>query len=285
MNYNRALYRLTQKILTLLMARANFRISHTTLLRDELVPPAEKRILRDISLRVHRNDGMYLPASGRHYFSVGLSALRCIERAIADRNGAGPVRSILDFPCGYGRVCRFLRVRFPEALIAAYDLDRAARRFCARAFGARPVGLDRDVTRLSGDLPANGRFDIIWCGSLLTHLDALPAERLLAFFHDRLAPGGVCVFTTHGRFAHQVIRDNKFLYALTAPAQQKILAGFETRGYGYADYDNSPGYGVSLATAERMREIAGAAGDWRETLYVNQGWDNHQDVWAYTRDG
>jgi SAM-dependent methyltransferase len=284
MNYNRALYRLAQKILTLLMARANFAISQRALLSDELVPDRDKNLLRAISIRVHRNDGMYLPASGRHYFSAGLSAVRCLERALAGRNGRGPVRTILDFPCGYGRVCRFLRARFPGAEIAAYDIDRTARNFCVRAFDARPVRSDTSFSRLEGKLPPGGRFDLIWCGSLLTHLDERAAVCLLRLFCDWLAPEGVCVFTTHGRFAHDIILNHKFYYALTTKAQQKILTEFEACGYGYADYDNSPGYGVSLAATERMRDMARAAGRWREIFYLNQGWDNHQDVWAFTRD-
>lgn len=272
MNYNRALYRLAQKILTFLMARANFLISHRGLLTDELLPRRDKRLLRSVSLRVHRNDGMYIPASGRHYFSVGLSAVRCIERALAGGNGRRPVRRILDFPCGYGRVCRFLRVRFPDADITVYDTDRAARRFCARAFNVRSLRPDQD------------RFDLIWCGSLLTHLDERSSARLLRRFHRLLAPGGICVFTTHGRFAHSIIRDHKFTYALTVRAQEKILAEYRETGYGYADYDNSPGYGVSLAASEKIRGLAGEAGHWHETFYLNQGWDNHQDVWAYVKD-
>ncbi len=278
MNYNRALYRLAQKILTFLMARANLLISHRGLLTDELLPRRDKRLLRSVSLRVHRNDGMYIPASGRHYFSVGLSAVRCIERALAGRNGRGPVRRILDFPCGYGRVCRFLRVRFPDAEIAVYDTDRAARRFCARAFNVHCLRPNHDLVR------PRGRFDLIWCGSLLTHLDERSAVRLLNLFHRLLAPGGMCVFTTHGRFAHSMIRDHKFNYALTARAQKKILAEYHETGYGYADYDNSPGYGVSLAASEKMRGLAGEAGEWREAFYLNQGWDSHQDVWAYVKD-
>ncbi len=74
MNYNRALFRLTQKILTMLLARANLQISHKSLLTDSLVPRRDRTLLRNVSLRIHRNDGMYLPASGRHYFGAGLSA-------------------------------------------------------------------------------------------------------------------------------------------------------------------------------------------------------------------
>jgi SAM-dependent methyltransferase len=227
---------------------------------------------------------MYIPASGRHYLTVGLSALRCIERALACRNGRGPVRSILDFPCGYGRVSRFLRVRFPNAVIAACDIDKAARDFCARTFGAFTLFSDRTFNGLYGAPSLPACFDLIWCGSLLTHLDARDSRRLLTLFYDNLAPGGVCVFTTHGRFVHQGIVENNIWYALTASARSRILDGYRADGYGYADYDNSPGYGMSLATSERIRALAAEAGDWRETFYLNQGWDRHQDVWAYTRE-
>ncbi len=43
------------------------------------------------------------------------------------------------------------------------------------------------------------RFDLIWCGSLITHIDEWAAVDLLDFFCRHLADRGVCVFTTLGQ--------------------------------------------------------------------------------------
>ena len=58
-----------------------------------------------------------------HYFGVGADALRIIVTALID-GLREPPRTILDFPCGSGRVTRHLRAFFTEADIFACDLYR-----------------------------------------------------------------------------------------------------------------------------------------------------------------
>ena len=108
-------------------------------------------------------DGMYDGRDG-HYVSVGLSALRAIEDALGD--APAPPRRILDLPCGHGRVTRVLRARFPEAAITVCDLDRGGVDFAAARFGARGVYSVEDFRAL--DL--GEAYDLIWVGSLVTHL-------------------------------------------------------------------------------------------------------------------
>jgi SAM-dependent methyltransferase len=69
-----------------------------------------------------------------HYLRVGLSALEAIE---AGMFGAPEPQTILDLPCGFGRVTRMLRARYPEAAITVCDLDRPGVDFSAATFGAR----------------------------------------------------------------------------------------------------------------------------------------------------
>ena len=75
-----------------------------------------KHIVTEISA----NDDMFISegyahvSEGEaHYLGVGLSALNNIETAISKR-GLAKVRTILDMPCGYGRVTRVLRVAYPD---------------------------------------------------------------------------------------------------------------------------------------------------------------------------
>ena len=75
--------------------------------------------------------------------------------------------NILDLPSGYGRVMRFLKAEFPEAALTACDVIREGVDFCARTFGARAIYGKEDPSELELD----ERFDLIWCGSLLTHVD------------------------------------------------------------------------------------------------------------------
>jgi SAM-dependent methyltransferase len=100
-----------------------------------------------------------------HYLSVGLSGLRIMRLAL-EIAGATDPKAILDLPCGHGRVLRHIRVAFPAARITACDLDRDGVDFCVREFGVNGVY----SSSKPAEIPIGDQFDLIWCGSLLTHL-------------------------------------------------------------------------------------------------------------------
>jgi SAM-dependent methyltransferase len=242
---------------------------------DPSVSNQEKALLAQISLRVHPNDEMYIPFDARHYLSVGLSALGCIETALQKSDAKPQVKSLLDFPCGHGRVLRFLRARFPDAAITASELNPSALEFCKDNFRVTTVVSNTDFNKLS----VVGRFDLIWCGSLLTHVDEKSAGTLLKFFYDHLAPGGRCLFTTHGKSVVDTIRNTGNVYGLGKQARSELLSQYDACGYGYGDYSNSPGYGVSVTTSERMLSIARSVGSWKNISFLERGWADHQDVY------
>ena len=258
----------------------SFRSATKKLASADTLTHEEKALVYHVSARVHPEDTMYAVSSDEEYLSAGLSALRCIQYCLNYLNNHKKVRSILDFPCGYGRVLRFLRARFPDADVTVSDIDREAVDFCTRVFAAIPEMSNRDFTRLS----IARRFDLIWCGSLITHIDEAAATHLLRFFLDHLAPGGVCVFTTHGQRAVNSIQENLHTFGLTEDAQQQLVSGFYESGYGYADYPNGHG-AISVVSRERMRSIACSVGRWKEVCYLEHGWDNLQDVYSFSLEG
>ena len=243
------------------------------------VSPEDRALLSRVSLTLDPVDTMFMSGQADHYLSVGLSASQCVRAALARTHLAGRIDSVLDFPSGYGRVLRFLRAMFPDAAIAAAEVDDRALRFCKRAFNAEPV---RSGDELSRVLP-NRQFTLIWCGSLLTHFDEAAGTRLLRFFCDHLSPGGVCLVTTHGRQPVDAMAAGTAAYGLTGSARRQVVEGFLASGYGYADYDVSTGYGVSAISRDRMGELARATGNWQEGLFLEHGWDAHQDVYAFVK--
>ena len=68
-----------------------------------------------------------------HYLNVGLSAIDAIDHALSKKNAAKEVVSVLDLPCGYGRVTRTLRCRFPSAQFTVCDLEKKVSEIFARA--------------------------------------------------------------------------------------------------------------------------------------------------------
>jgi SAM-dependent methyltransferase len=240
---------------------------------------AERSLVDRLRLQFHVADGMYERGKALHYLSAGLSASRCISAALSSRPTQYPIETILDFPSGYGRVLRYLRAMFPTTSIMAAEIEPRALTFCERSFSVTPLLSKEDV----GGLSLPHRFDLIWCGSLLTHIDATSAIKLLRFFHDNLTDRGLCVFTTHGQRSIEWIKQQQVSYGLPGDRQRKVVEGFEETGYGYADYLKMQGYGISVASRERMLELAKAAGNWEETFFRECGWDNCQDVYAFAK--
>jgi methylase of polypeptide subunit release factors len=86
----------------------------------------------------HRQFDAASAVTARQYLAVGLSAVRCVDNTLKiSRTKA--VRTILDLPCGHGRVLRFLKVAFPEARVVACDIDATAVSFCKRTFSVEAI--------------------------------------------------------------------------------------------------------------------------------------------------
>ncbi len=247
------------------------------LLSDPSLSETNRALLQRVSSRIYYRDGMY-HGDGRHYYKVGLSATACIEAALAGAGIQDP-RAILDFPCGSGRVLRFLVHRFPAAEFTACELDRGPVEFCVRTFGARPAFSSLNLDEVSLDR----KFDLIWCGSLVTHLDEPGIVSLLKLFARHLAEGGLMIFTTHGDFVQRRIPTRDFDYGLDQEQIDRIGNDYGATGYGFEDYPQEKGYGVSLTSPAWIRARVSELGGLREVFFRERAWDDHQDVFGLVR--
>jgi SAM-dependent methyltransferase len=227
-----------------------------------------------VSRDIAPGDEMFT-GNAEHYFDVGASAARCIESALhTARLPRSSIRRILDLPCGHGRVMRFLQQAFPQAELTACDLNADGVAYCAKAFGAVPVVSKEDV----GAIPLAGGYDLIWCGSLLTHLTEAKCADFLRLFHRVLRPGGLAVFTTHGRLCERELAAGKNRHQLEPAQIATLLAQYRTTGFAYVDYVSHPGYGFSLShPAFVLNRLIDPAG-WRLVGYHENGWDQRQDA-------
>lgn len=247
------------------------------LLLDDPTLSAEQRdLLERVEPRISPGDGMYT-GNGAHYFKVGLSAIACIEAAIEGAELAS-VSRVLDLPCGHGRVLRFLVQRFPNAEFTASDLDRKGVDFCARTFGVKGVYSQSNLSELALD---HG-FDLIWCGSLITHLDSKGIRELLAFFARHLSSAGLLVFTTHGERVVERLQKKEFEYGINDQDVSALIASFREKGFGFADYPGASGYGISLSSPEWIRAETRKLG-LNEVTFREHGWDEHQDVYGFVK--
>jgi SAM-dependent methyltransferase len=200
------------------------------------------------------------------YLGVAETAIAQIAHAMA-LTGRTECRRILDLPCGHGRVLRALRAVFTDAELVACDINRDGVDFCAAQFGALPVYSTPDPR----DIPLDGAFDVIWVGSLLTHLDAPRCRAFLRFLCARLAPNGLLLVSSHGRNAvRRWPREDGRL--------AQIRSGFEQKGFGYADHAGTSGYGTSAFTAAWLADELYDHDDVMLIGYAERGLADHQDL-------
>jgi SAM-dependent methyltransferase len=230
----------------------------------------------DVIREISPNDRMVTPRYPDTYFLWGASALRCIQIAM-EAVGKGEVATILDFPCGHGRVLRTLKAAYPNASLTACDIDRDGVDFCQETFGAKGVYSDDDLS----SVPLGGGFDLIWVGSLFTHLPAARWAPFLNFLVDRLAPEGILVFTTHGAWYAERIRENASpLGGVSQDTQFGMLRSFDEAGFGFAGYPERDAYGLSLSAPSAVAGYLQRPNGLRLVLYLERGWRGHQDVVA-----
>jgi hypothetical protein len=93
----------------------------------------------------------------------------------------------------------------------------------------------------------------------------------------------VCIFSTHGATAVSWLQSGKFEYHLSHRAQESLLSQVTDRGFGYVNYDGTNGYGVAMVERDRMIGLAGQVGKWSLTAFLESGWHNFHDVYAFTK--
>lgn len=244
---------------------------------DSSLNEAERQAVRSINTRIFFDDVTYT-GNGDHYFRVGLNALALIEQAMSAA-GIRAVGNVLDLPSGSGRVLRFLVPRFPNATFIACDLHRVEADFCADTFGAVADYSKPDLAQVNFPV----KFELIWCGSLATHLDASATRNLMQLFSRNLAPGGLAVFTTHGEEVVRRMKQQEFDYGIPEQQLPALINSYRDTGYGYADYPGVGGYGVSLSTPDWVRASAREIGGLKEVFFRAHGWDKHQDVFGFVK--
>jgi SAM-dependent methyltransferase len=220
-------------------------------------------------------DDKMFGGNSKHYFDVGSSALENIQSAV----GIAKIKpaNILDFGCGAGRVTRWIAAGFPQAHIEGCDIREADIRFVADAFGVRTWQSDVDPAKLN---PPSS-YDLIWVGSVFTHLSKAASTELFDKLASWLNPGGVLVFTSHGRYAASA--GSSLGYYGIASEWSRVVEDYTRSEFGYADYEGTPSYGVSLTQLYWWAGLITSRGSLRLISMTEQGWDNHQDVIAVQR--
>ncbi len=233
----------------------------------------DQDILSKTITAISSDDEMLGPGGKEHYYNVGLSAIDCIFKGI---NIAGrkinEINKILDFPCGYGRVLRFLKSFFPDSDIYACEIDEKYLDFCKNTFSVRTI----ISTKSFRNINLENKFDLIWCGSLFTHLNSIKFRKLLNFFYNQLSDSGLLVFSTHGRFAYNNIKN--FDYGLRLHQKLWVKIKYNIFDFAYVNYLRHFGYGVSFSKPSWICSLIEKLPQLRLLASMEKAWDNHHDI-------
>jgi SAM-dependent methyltransferase len=221
-----------------------------------------------------------------HYFSVGADALRIIVHALLGGLREPPTR-ILDFPCGSGRIGRHLRAFFPNSQVVSCDLYEKHVKFCVDVLGTEGIISNQNFELIDFSPP----FDLIYCGSLVTHLPDDLFRSAIRLISRSLTHVGLAVITTHGRHSEH-IQDHKWKYIedhLYAVAASTI----SDTGFGYVDYNEhakssfgkQARYGISLSRPHWTMKVIEEDYGVRVLGYAERALDDHQDVLVLGRPG
>ena len=106
----------------------------------------------------------------------GQKTAQDIETALAEAgSNVSQIHSALDFGCGCGRLLLDVVRRWPHIHWTGSDVDARGIQWCAANLSAARVLVNPALPPLPF---ADGEFDLIWCGSVFTHLDEEPPGRV-----------------------------------------------------------------------------------------------------------
>lgn len=153
--------------------------------------PAEDEMLFKALLPNFDNDRnigafKFVEATMRHYDALD----QIVVQLFGDFD---KVSSLLDFASGYGRLTRALIQRMPRERLWVSDIYAQAVAWQAETFGVNAFASVPDP----GALDHAGRHDVIFVGSLFSHLPADLFRAWLARLYDMLTPSGVLAFSVH----------------------------------------------------------------------------------------
>lgn len=160
--------------------------------------------LNGVSFMIHKNDLMFLGILYNHegnlnhslneYFSVGYRTAKQLAALVNEK----PIKSFLDFGAGYGRVARFLPALFPGVTLSVSDIKPESVVFCKTQLLLH--GFDHSANASEANI--EDTYDVIFAGSVFTHLPRSSAEDWLDVLSEATNPGGTLIFSIHNIAAY-----------------------------------------------------------------------------------
>jgi len=200
--------------------------------KDDIMFLNSLAVLKDFNLTCER------------YLSAGYSGFSIIRKIINDLYGDKKFNGqILDFASGYGRVSRFLAAYYGENHVTVSDIKKESVDFQKKYFKVKGLYSDYAPEQFS----TTEKFDVIFVGSLFTHLPETLFNDWMAKLLSLLNKGGYLVFSVHG------------LELFPGPADFDFYYGQDNEDSKFAYVQNritsTDVYGVSFASEKFVKDV------------------------------
>lgn len=237
-----------------------------------LIEVAEMKLDKTIS----RHDSMYNAVPNpESYFNAGESVAKAIKASLL-LSGKTPT-SLLDYGCGHGRITRWLKFYWPMADLSVADIREGQIQFCSEQFGAKPFLIDQPTSKIK--LPGN--YDIIWLGSIFTHLAKDDWTSLMHSLKRSLNEGGMLCFSFAGRTVYEFFQKDNFwgISEEEKPAAIKMVRDFEQEGFGFFEQSRSAlgSWGRSIAKPEWVIQLC-KYNNGKVLFYSEAAYAKRQDI-------
>lgn len=229
----------------------------------------------DSMLRGHGGLGgvaQYL-ASGRADFALVLDLADQVDA----RASSG---SWVEVGAGYGRIIRSLIEVVPPEQVTAVDRLIEAVQFCRQEFGVHGI-----TSNGSFDLAQSVTGDVVFAISVVSHLPRLGFEAFARMLGRTVRPGGLAIFSTHGR--HSLDTIERYDDGAFVPFRDELCRRFDREGCAFTPYGNEPqnDYGMAWHRPDLVESLVGTMSGNELVLvdHVLDGVAGHQDLYAFQR--
>ena len=247
--------------------------------------------------RVHRYDFMLTGNTSveiEGYNRIGLGAYNLVAEAIFLTNRTiDEIEALLDYGCGYGRVTRVFAQKLIPQKVSVFDVDPGAVSFCASEFGVKPIYFNDNWDYKSVSFKT---YDVIWLGSVFTHLSEKFTRQTYGLLFKILKPKGILVFTTHGEKTLERLQEGYYGERFQSLAPE-ILDEFINRGFSFTpyereevdflpfDFQRADDFGMTWMSDTYVDNLIQdvSNGSLKKLKYKSLGWDSHQDTYYYQR--
>ena len=229
---------------------------------------------------ISADDWMAKGKTPNWYYNRGYQALAVILEEV-NRQKTNP-KVILDFGCGHGNIARMLKAIFKDAEIVGQDVNQGWLDWCKGELG---ISVIKSAEKIPDVVVGESLYDLIWVGSVFTHIPLESAQHLFKELVRGLNPGGLLLFTTAGKHVASLFNPEK--EKLLEPSEAKAaLEAYKKFGYGFVPYKNGKyqNWGRCFTSFEVIHKLSKSSPVTLFT-YKEGGWGGYQNLFSYSKHG